>query len=204
MLTKSQLSFLLSIPFFLQIIYFSLTKKRFFCKKNGWEWFLITSSNTPNAKHMEDEDFKNQLDELFQLFKKLIDKQSLEGIPGVDQNQIEQLKQFLSQYDDIKNEMSMDMIGNVDPMSRQLISVFIKQLREQLGDAAYKDQMPTVEELVEKKEEEVKTIQNPVERYDVIINTIDEQLKKPNLSDEEVNILLDRRAQIVAKKQQSH
>ena len=131
---------------------------------------------------MEDENFRQELEELFRLFKRLVEKESLDELPGVDAQQLEQLKAFMAQFDDVKDKLKVEMV-HVDPFTKMMISSLVKQLREQLGD--------DVDIL-----EETPTVQ--IESMDTI-EAIDEQLKKPGLSDEEIDALLDRRSQISSK-----
>jgi len=44
---------------------------------------------------MEDEKFKHDLDELFRLFKKLVETKSLDDVPGVDSMMLKQFQFFL-------------------------------------------------------------------------------------------------------------
>ena len=81
---------------------------------------------------MQDENFRKELEELFRLFKRLIDKESFDGVPGVDPQQLEQLKVFMAQFDDVKDKLDVEMIP-VDPFSKMMVSTLVKQLREQLG-----------------------------------------------------------------------
>lgn len=125
---------------------------------------------------MEDENFRKELEELFRLFKRLIEKESLDGLPGVDPQQLEQLKAFMAQFDDVKDKIKLDQV-RVDPFSKMMVSTLVQQLREQLG--------PEAEEMVEE------TVEEPMS-----IEAIDERLRNPDLTDAEIDDLLDRRAQI--------
>lgn len=149
---------------------------------------------------MEDENFKQELEEFFRLFKRLIEKESLGELPGIDPQQVEQLKMFMSQFEDVKDELKVEML-HIDPFSKMMISTMVKQLREQLGPDDYEDEIPkvTAEEVVNQREEELKALSDEAQRDVSLIETIDEQLKNPNLSDEEIDSLLDRRSQISSK-----
>lgn len=144
---------------------------------------------------MEDENFKKDLEDLFKLFNRLVEQESLEDVPGVDPQQIEQLKQFVSQFNEIKDSLRMEQI-HVDPFSRMMVSALVKQLREQLGPDPEEHQALTAEDIVNQREEELKALSDEKQRDVSIIETIDEQLKNPNLTDEEIDALLDRRSQI--------
>ena len=125
---------------------------------------------------MEDENFRKELEELFRLFKRLIEKESLDELADNDPQQMEQLKAFMAQFDDVKDKLKIEMVP-VDPFSKMMVSTLVQQLREQLG--------PEVEEITHE----------PLEEATSIV-AIDEQLKNPDLTDEEIDALLDRRMQI--------
>ncbi len=127
---------------------------------------------------MENDDLKQNIEELFRLFKKLIDEHPIEEMPGVNKFQYEQLKLFLENYESMKDQLSVEMMGQMNEPMRQMLAMFVKQLREQLG-----------EEAPETKTPEQQTMQLDVER-------IDEMLRNPNLSEEDIDRLLDERAKL--------
>lgn len=147
---------------------------------------------------MEDENFKNELEDFFRLFKRLVEKESLGNLPGMDPQQMEQLKMFMSQFEDVKDDLKIEML-HVDPFTKMMISTMVKQLREQLGPEEDEAPQISAEEIVNRKEEELKPLSDESQRNLSLIETIDEQLKNPNLSDEEIDALLDRRSQISSK-----
>ncbi|MBQ8223625.1 MAG: hypothetical protein IJZ87_09865 [Bacteroidales bacterium] len=145
---------------------------------------------------MENERIKKQTEELVRLFKKMMEKFPPDSVPGIDKAQAEQLKMMLSNYDSMQISFSTDMFGGLfdEEMTEKLLSKLIKQLREQLGEDADE---PVVEQLsiVDKKEKEFEQL--PTEdRYVALLDAIDSELKKPNLSMEEIDNLLDRRKRI--------
>lgn len=136
------------------------------------------------------------MEELVRLFKKMMEKFPPDSVPGIDKAQAEQLKMMLSNYDSMQISFSTDMFGGLfdEEMTEKLLSKLIKQLREQLGEDADE---PVVEQLsiVDKKEKEFEQL--PTEdRYVALLDAIDSELKKPNLSMEEIDNLLDRRKRI--------
>lgn len=150
---------------------------------------------------MEDENFKKDLEDLLKMLKQLMEKQDLDSIPGVPPEQLEQLKLFMSQFDELKDDMKFE-IYKLDPFTKKMVSVFAGQLREQLGKQGLEetDSKPTAEEVVMHKEKELKDIADTNERYDALIATIDEQLKNSNLTEAEINALLDKRVEIESKR----
>ena len=146
------------------------------------------------------EDLKKQIDELFRLFKKVMEKYPPDDVPGMDKAQLEQLKTYLTQYDSIKDQFSVEMFGMMDTgMAQQFISMLTNKLREQLGEDADIDEIPEDHiKDVEIKERAFESLQTG-ENYQTLIDAIDEQLKKPDLTDEEMDTLLDKRQRLKFK-----
>lgn len=144
---------------------------------------------------MENEEINKQMEELFRLFKKMIDKYPPDSIPGIDKAQAEQLKMMLSNYDGMSVSFSSDMFGIFDEeTTKKILSRLIKQLREQLGEDADDETVGQIS-LIDKKEKEFEQL--PTEdRYVALLDAIDSELKKPNISMEEIDNLLDRRKKI--------
>lgn len=149
---------------------------------------------------MEDENFNNELEELLNMLKKLMEKQDLSSIPGIDPEQLEQLKMFMSQFDEIKSDMKFE-IYKLDPFTKKIISVIVNEMKDKLGaEVDLTPEQPMAEEIVTKKEKELKDITDTNERYDSLIATIDEQLRNSQLSENEINALLDKRSEILARR----
>lgn len=150
---------------------------------------------------MENEDLKKQIDELFRLFKKVMEKYPPDDVPGMDKAQLEQLKAYLTQYESVKDQFSVEMFSMMDNgMAKQFISMLIKKLRDQLGEDADIDELPEDHiKDVEIKEKAFESLQTG-ENYQTLIDAIDEQLKNPNLSEEEMDTLLDKRLKIIDKR----
>lgn len=143
---------------------------------------------------MENENINRQMEELLRLFKKMIEKYPPDSIPGIDKAQAEQLKMMLSDCDSMRVTFSPDMFGMFDEETTQkILSRLIEQLREQLGEDAYTEteQMS----IVDKKEKEFEQLPTH-DRYVALIDAIDAELKKPDLSMEEIDNLLDKRKNI--------
>lgn len=149
---------------------------------------------------MENEELKKQIDELFRLFKKVMEKYPPDDVPGMDKDQVEQLKAYLTQYELIKDQFSVEMFSMMDSgMAQKFISILIKKLREQLGEDADIDDLPADHiKDVELKEKAFESLQTG-ENYQVLIETIDSQLKNPDLSEEEMDALLDKRQKLINK-----
>ena len=149
---------------------------------------------------MEDENFNNELEDLLNMLKKLMEKQDLSSIPGVDPQQLEQLKMFMSQFDELKDDMKIE-IYKLDPFTKKIVSVIVGEMKDKLGpDLGLTPEVPTAEEVVTRKEKELKDIADTNERYDSLLATIDEQLRNPKLSEDEIDALLDKRSEILARR----
>lgn len=149
---------------------------------------------------MENDELKNKMNELFRLFRKVMEKFPPDDVPGMDKAQLDQLKLYLSQYDAMNDNMSVEIFGMMDnEMTRNIIDMLIKKLRDQLGDEA--DEPEMIEnhiQDVEMKEKAFESLQTG-ENYQALIDSIDAQLKNPNLSDDEIDTLLDKRQKLLNK-----
>ncbi len=133
------------------------------------------------------------MEELFRLFKKMMEKYPPDSMPGIDKAQAEQLRMMLSNYDSMKVSFSSDMFGLFDEeTTKKILARLISQLREQLGEDA-----ETVEQIsvVEQKEKEFEHLPTQ-DRYVALLDAIDSELKNPNLSMDEIDALLDKRKNI--------
>lgn len=144
---------------------------------------------------MENEEINKQMEELFRLFKKMMEKYPPESMPGIDKAQAEQLKMMLSNSDEMKISFSSDMFGIFDEeTTKKILSKLIKQLKEQLGEDAYEEDVirASVVEIKEKEFEQLPT----QDRYVALLDAIDSELKKPDISMDEIDMLLDKRKKI--------
>ena len=144
---------------------------------------------------MENEELNKQMEELFRLFKKMMEKYPPESMPGIDKAQAEQLKMMLSNSDEMKISFSSDMFGIFDEeTTKKILSKLITQLKEQLGEDASADTIEKVS-VVEQKEKEFEQLPTQ-DRYVALLDAIDSELKRPGISMEEIDMLLDKRKQI--------
>ena len=139
---------------------------------------------------MEDEKFKQELDELFRLFKKVMETRPMEEIPGVNQAMLQQFQFFFSNYENMKDQIAYQLQGQFGDSVKQMVRTLIQQLREEVGD----------DELLSPSEEEPEETKPLLEisgtNIEEEMQKIDELLKNPNLTEEQVNELLDRRAML--------
>ena len=133
---------------------------------------------------MHDEEFKKDLDELFRLFKKLVDKKDLDDIPGVNKFMLQQFQFFFNNYDTMKDQIADQLQGQFGDSVRDMVRTLVQQLKEELDE----------DDLLQGAEEPP-----PVIEISSVGNTkdeIDEMLKNPDLTEEQINELLDRRANL--------
>ena len=134
---------------------------------------------------MQDEDFKKDLDELFRLFKKLVEKKDLNEVPGVDKFMLQQFQFFFSNYDTMKDQIADQLQGQFGDSVKDMVRTLVQQLKEELDEDDLLGYTDVEEEL-------------PVSIEGVGDSTkeIDELLKNPDLTEEQINELLDRRANL--------
>ncbi|MCK5345971.1 MAG: hypothetical protein KAR20_21320, partial [Candidatus Heimdallarchaeota archaeon] len=70
---------------------------------------MLVISNFDEIMH--DEEFKKELDELFRLFKKLVEKKDLDDVPGVDKCMLQQFQFFFNNYDNMKDQIADQLQG---------------------------------------------------------------------------------------------
>ena len=145
---------------------------------------------------MENDNLNNGLDDLLNMFKKLIEGQDLDSIPGINEEQKEQLKMFLEDFDELKNDMKVE-IYKLDPFSKQMVEMVMGQLKN-ISDNPQLTNNPTtapVEPPVN-KEKQLTDIPGTTENLEAHLAAIDDQLRQPGLSEEEINRLLDERTAV--------
>jgi hypothetical protein len=138
---------------------------------------------------MEDESFKNDLDELFRLFNKLIKDKSIDDVPGVNKAMLKQFEFFFANYDTMKDQLMYQMQGQYGDSVKEMVRTLVKQLKDELGE----DDFLVIEDEVEEPliETKLEQISGKTE-----LEKIDELLKTPGLTEEQVNELLDKRSNL--------
>ena len=124
---------------------------------------------------MDENNFNNGLDDLLNMFKKMMENQDLDAIPGINEEQ-------------------------KDPFTKQMVGMVMGQLKNFPGmfpgmempaqNAA--PQAPTVN-----KEKQLTDIPGTTENLEAHLAEIDKQLRNPDLSEEDMNRLLDERSAII-------
>lgn len=129
--------------------------------------------------------FRQNLDELIKLFRKLKNKTSIENIPGVDKAMYQNFEVFLNNYDNMKDHITDDLYDKFGVPMRKMIADIVAQLKNELSE----EDMMEFKSLTEIEEtDNVEIIRN--------IQEIDKLLKNPKLSPEEIDKLLDERSSL--------
>ena len=134
---------------------------------------------------MVDDSFKKDLDELFRLFKKMVENKDMEDIPGVDKFMMQQFQMFFRNYDTMKDQIADQLQGQFGDSVKDMVRSLVEQLKEELGE----DDFLALEEEDEEPIVSIDHIKND-------IMEIDEMLKNPDLTAEQIDELLDRRANL--------
>lgn len=132
---------------------------------------------------MHDEEFQKELDELFRLFKKLVEKKDLDDVPGIDKFMLQQFQFFFNNYDNMKDQIAEQLQGQFGDSVKEMVRTLVQQLKEELDE----------DEMLNVIEEEPKV---KIDNKGFTKAEIDELLKNPDLTEEQVNELLDRRADL--------
>lgn len=147
---------------------------------------------------MDMEQFKQDLDELFRLFNKLMEKQEtgMEEIPGINKMMLQQFKFFFNNYEQMKDQIAYQLQGQFGESVQDMVKTLIQQLREELGEDDF-----MLEEEDNAATKEIDTIiseDKPAGALDPQkeIAKIDELLKNKNLTPEQIDQLLDRRSNL--------
>lgn len=144
-----------------------------------------------------DDNLNNGLDDLLNMFKKLMENQDLDAIPGINEEQKEQLKMFLEDFDEMKDEMKVE-IYKLDPFTKQMMEMVMGQLKNFSGEGMPATlQETTPQEPPVNKEKQLTDIPGTTENLEAKIEAIDKQLRQSDLTDEEINRLLDERRAIM-------
>ena len=147
---------------------------------------------------MDMEQFKQDLDELFRLFNKLMEKQEsgMEEIPGVNKMMLQQFKFFFNNYEQMKDQIAYQLQGQFGESVQDMVRTLIQQLREELDEDEFL--IDETEDDADTKEIESITSEDSKASIDAQqeIAKIDEMLKNKNLTPDQVDKLLDRRSNL--------
>jgi len=135
---------------------------------------------------MVDDSFKKDLDELFRLFRKMVENKRMDDIPGVDKFMLQQFQFFYKNYDTMKDQIADQLHGQFGDSVKDMVRSLVEQLKEELGE----------DELLSFDEEEEEKPQISIDHVKNDLQEIDDMLKNPDLTEEQIDELLDRRADL--------
>lgn len=147
-----------------------------------------------DEENINNENIGNGLDKIFDQLKKYLSQQNLSDIPGVTPEQIEELKALFSNFDEIKDNIKVE-VYKLDPFTKNIITSIMGQMGN-MGLGSIGSDAPAFNAL-QQKEAEVAAQPNDIERRSNLLDEIDKQLSMPNLSESEINELLDKRMKIL-------
>ena len=152
---------------------------------------------------MEDENLKNGIDDFMEHLKSLIEKQDLNSIPGLSDDAKEQFRTLIDDFDELKDEMKVE-IYKLDPEQQQKLAALLQQINSKnFTEPIFNTNQSTAPATPPvNKEKQLTDIPGTTENLQAKINAIDNQLRNPNLSDEEINRLLDERTAISSELKQ--
>ena len=138
--------------------------------------------------NQEQRSFSENLDLLIKLLRKMKDKSKLDQIPGLT---IVNFDFFLENYERMKAQISEQLLQQFGEPIKQMIAEMVEQLKEELSEMG---------EDVDQILEEDSTPEAPIiTGHKKTVEEIDQELKKPGLSDEEIDRLLDERSKLKQK-----
>lgn len=141
---------------------------------------------------------KENLDELIRLFKKIKDKTVFDNLPGVNKAFIQNFDLLVNNYDEIKEDLSEQLLNQFGTPIHKMIADIVKQLRDQLGEED--DENIELSQNNEDRARKTKVLITPEPKSikdEILI--IDKKLKDTSLTREQVNRLLDRRSTLSKK-----
>jgi len=130
---------------------------------------------------MEDNNtFRENLDKLIELFKKIKEKSKDKYSDDMDKSFLMNVDMLINNYEMIKNNVPDEVLNEMGEPIKKYITEVIEKLKEELGED-FNDDIETINEIIE--------IENSIEE-------IDKLLTNPKLTPKEIDDLLDKRQQV--------
>lgn len=130
------------------------------------------------------ESFEKDLEQLIKIFRKIRAKTHDQKFEHLDPMFLQNLDFIINNYEMMKNNIPVEMLKQMGIPFQTMLHDFIGQLKAEFG---------------EDFEEEEKIVEHKTTPSD--IDQIDILLKKPGLSEEEIDRLLDRRSRLVKERE---
>ena len=131
----------------------------------------------------QDRSFNENLDLLIKLLRRMKDKTQFQNIAGLPPMFFANFEYFVSNYEQMKDQISQQLLQQFGEPIKQIVADMVDQLQAELGEVS-------VESLEEADETPVITGRKKT------VEEIDEMLKKPGLSGDEIDRLLDERKRV--------
>lgn len=133
----------------------------------------------------EDQKFSENLDLLIKLLRKMKDKSELERIPGLT---IINFDFFLENYERMKDQITRQLLQQFGEPIKQMVAEMVEQLKEELGEMG-----ENVDDLLHEENTPSAPI---ITGHKRTVEEIDELLKSDELTDKEIDQLLDERSRL--------
>jgi len=127
--------------------------------------------------------FGENLDLLIKLLRKLKDTSRFEGMPGMPRMFVTNFDFFLHNYEKMKDQISEQLLQQFGEPIKQMVADMVEQLQDELDESMLSPTEPVAESPV-------------ITGQKRNIAEIDEMLRKPGLSEEEIDRLLDERKKL--------
>ncbi len=136
---------------------------------------------------MDDEKFRQELDELFRLFNRLMARSDTANIPGVNSFMLQQFQMFFTNYETMKDDIAQQLQGQFGDSVKDMVHQLVIQLRNEVGN-------DEIDEADTSVDVQIEPAVKPAAGYS--LQELDEMLKAPNLTEEEIDDLLDKRSKL--------
>lgn len=140
--------------------------------------------------------FERDLEQLIRLFKKIKDKTKAEQFSHLDPAFAQNLDFIINNYEMVKNNIPKEMFTQMGLPFQQMMKEFINHLKQELGEDFDEEDLLNDDE--QDLSEDITTTAETTQPEGQVqlsdeIKKIDAALKKPGLTDEQIDKLLDRR-----------
>jgi L-lactate utilization protein LutC len=131
----------------------------------------------------QDRPFNENLDLLIKLLRRMKDRTQFQNIAGLPPMFFSNFEYFVSNYEQMKDQISEQLLQQFGEPIKQIVADMVDQLQAELGEVS-------VESIEEEAEAPVITGKKRT------VEEIDEMLKKPGISGDEIDRLLDERKRV--------
>lgn len=146
------------------------------------------------------ESFEKDLEQLISLFKKIRANTQNERFAHLDKAFTQNLDFIINNYEMVKHNIPIGMLNQMGIPFHKMLQELIAQLKNELGEDIY-----DFENRYFGNNQETKPL--PVEVKQIVVSSdiekIDQMLKNPDLSETELNSLLDARNEIIRNQQKN-